>query len=298
MTTAAGGAAVRTPDIPPPVATAHPPKIAFPAGATDCHAHIFGPQSRYPLLPKTHFVPHENPLADYVRMLRTLGCSRGVLVQPSVYGTDNSLIVEALQSHAFDLRAVAVVAAAVTDAEIERLHAAGFRGIRINTASATPGLKLEDAPRLAERIRPLGWHLQFFVNLPEMPRMEHALAALKIDIVIDHFARVRAADGLQSPAYQALLRLLRRENCWAKLMGPYFVSEQFPAYPDIAPFARGMIEAAPDRIVWGSDWPHPSAREKMPDDGDLADLLGEWAPDLATRDRILVDNPRRLYGFA
>jgi 2-pyrone-4,6-dicarboxylate lactonase len=288
---------VRAPDIPPPASAPHAPKVAFPAGATDCHAHIFGPQSRYPLLPKTHFVPHENPLGDYVRMLRTLGCSRGVLVQPSVYGTDNSLIVEALQSKSFDLRAIAVVAADVTDAEIERLHAAGFRGIRINTASATPGLKLEDAPRLAERIRPLGWHLQFFVNLPQMPQMEQALAALKIDIVIDHFARVRSADGLQAPACQALLRLLRRDNCWAKLMGPYFVSEQFPLYPDIAPFARGMIEAAPDRIVWGSDWPHPSAREKMPDDGDLADLIGEWAPDVATRNRILVENPKRLYGF-
>lgn len=287
----------RAPDIPAPVRNPHPPKIPFPANACDCHAHIFGPQSSYPLLPKTHFVPHENPLADYAQMLRTLGCSRGVLVQPSVYGTDNSLIVDALKSRAFDLRAVAVVAADVTDREIESLHEAGFRGIRINTASATPGLKLADAPKLAARIKPLGWHLQFFVNLRDMPQMEEELSRLKIDIVIDHFARISTADGLDAPPYQALLRLLGRDNVWAKLMGPYFISDAVPLYPDVAPFARGMIAAAPDRVVWGSDWPHPSAREKMPDDGDLADLINEWAQDPVERKKILVDNPRRLYGF-
>jgi 2-pyrone-4,6-dicarboxylate lactonase len=289
--------AVRAPDIPAPARDPRPPKVPFPAGACDCHAHIFGPQDRYPLLPKTHFVPHENPLADYVRMLGILGCVRGVLVQPSVYGTDNSLITEALQSRAFDLRAVAVVAADITDRELEALHADGFRGIRINTASATPGLKLADAPKLAARIKPLGWHLQFFVNLRDMPQMEAELARLPIDIVIDHFARIATADGLNAPPYQALLRLLRRDNCWAKLMGPYFISDAFPHYPDIAPFARGMIAAAPDRVVWGSDWPHPSARAKMPDEGDLADMLAEWAPDAAQYKKILVENPRRLYGF-
>jgi 2-pyrone-4,6-dicarboxylate lactonase len=289
--------AIRAPDIPAPVREPHAPKVPFPAGACDCHAHIFGPQDRYPLLPKTHFVPHVNPLADYVRVLKTLGCVRGVLVQPSVYGIDNSLITEALQSRAFDLRAVAVVAADITDRELEALHADGFRGIRINTASATPGLKLADAPKLAARIKPLGWHLQFFVNLRDMPQMEAELARLPIDIVIDHFARIATADGLAAPPYQALLRLLRRDNCWAKLMGPYFVSDAFPHYPDITPFARGMIAAAPDRVVWGSDWPHPSAREKMPDEGDLADMLAEWAPDAAQYKKILVENPRRLYGF-
>jgi predicted TIM-barrel fold metal-dependent hydrolase len=288
----------RTPDIPAPVRNPHPPKIAFPAGACDCHAHIFGPQDRYPLLPQTHFVPHENPLPDYVRMLRTLGCSRGVLVQPSVYGTDNTLILEALKSRTFDLRAVAVVAEDISDRELEAMHEVGFRGIRINTASATPGLKLAQAPKLAVRIKPLGWHLQFFVNLRDMPQMEAELARLQIDIVIDHFARIATADGLNAPPYQALLRLLHRDNVWAKLMGPYFISDALPHYPDIAPFARGMIEAAPDRCVWGSDWPHPSAREKMPDEGDLADLVNEWASDEAQRKKILVDNPRRLYGFA
>ena len=289
--------ALRKPDIPAPVATARTPKVRFPPKATDCHAHVFGPQDRYPLLPKTHFVPHLNPLEDYIRMERILGCERGVLVQPSVYGPDNRLIVEALQSKKFDLRAVAVVDAGISDRELEDLNAVGFRGIRINTASGTKGLSLADAPRLAQRIKPLGWHLQFYVDLRVMQDIEQALAALDIDIVIDHFARISCAEGLDAPAFKALLRLIARDNCWAKLMGPYFVSDDYPRFGDIAPFAQKMIATAPDRMVWGSDWPHPSAREKMPDDGDLADLLAEWAPDAAQRKKILVDNPARLYGF-
>jgi 2-pyrone-4,6-dicarboxylate lactonase len=288
---------IRKPDIPAPVAHPHAPKVAFPPGACDCHAHIFGPQDKFKLLPKTHFVPHVCLLEDYIRMLRILGCERAVLVQPSVYGTDNSAIIEALRSKKFEMRAVAVVAPDVSDRELEDLHAVGYRGIRINTASGTPGLKITDAPRLAERIKPLGWHLQFFANLRLMPELEAHLARLPVNIVIDHFACIAAADGLDSPPFQSLLRLLRRDNCWAKLMGPYFASEQFPKYPDLVPIARAMIEAAPDRVVWGSDWPHPSARGKLPDDGDLADMFFDWAPDEHQRRRILVDNPRRLYSF-
>ena len=286
---------MRTPDIPPPARNIRTPKVRFPPKACDCHAHIFVPEAT--LLEKTHFVPHVCLLSDYILMLRTIGCERAVLVQPSVYGTDNSAIAAALQAGEFEMRGVAVVAPDVKDRELEDLHAAGFRGIRINTASATKGLSIDDAPRLAERIKPMGWHLQFFANLPQMPELEQKLARLPINIVIDHYARVAAADGVDAPPFQALLRLMQRDHCWAKLMGPYFASEQFPRYPDLVPFAQAMIKTAPDRVVWGSDWPHPSAREKMPDDADLADMLGEWAPDEAQRRKILADNPQRLYGF-
>jgi predicted TIM-barrel fold metal-dependent hydrolase len=240
-------------------------------------------------------VPPDCLLPDYIRMLRTIGCERAVLVQPSVYGTDNTAIVEALKSGAFPMRAVAVVSENVSDRELEDLHAAGFRGIRINTASGTPGLKLEHAPRLAERIKPLGWHLQFYMNFH--PETEEQLARLPVTIVIDHFGRIPAAEGVGAPRFQALLRLLRREHCWAKLMGPYFASAKAPRYPDLVPLAQAMVKTAPDRVVWGTDWPHPSAREKMPNDGDLADMLAEWVPDDAQRKRILADNPQRLYGF-
>ena len=286
-----------TPNMPRPIADTRRPKIKFPPKATDCHAHVFGPLERYKILPDTHFVPPVCPVEDYIRMLRTIGCERAVIVQPSVYGTDNSATEEALQSGAFQFRGVAVVAPDVTDKELERLHGIGFRGIRINTASATKGLKLEHAAQLAHRVKPLGWHLQFFVNFRESPGMEAELAKLPIKIVIDHFGRIATKDGLEAPPFQALLRLLKRDHCYAKLMGPYFPSDAAPDYPDLTPFARAMVAAAPDRVVWGTDWPHPSAREKMPNDGDLADLLLEWVPDEAQRTRVLVTNPQKLYSF-
>ena len=290
---------MRAPDIPLPIEPTRTPAVRFPSGATDCHAHVFGSQGRYPLLKMTHFVPHLCPLPRYATMLRALGCERAVLVQPSVYGTDNSAIEDALvQNCDIELRAVAVVNPDISDEELERLHGLGFRGIRFNTASATRGLKLTDARALADRIRHLGWHLQFYTKLATQPEAEEILASLPVPIVIDHFGHIRTSDGVGAPAFQSLLRLLRRDNCHAKLMGPYFISEQFPHYPDITPFAQAMIEIAPQRVVWGSDWPHASGREKMPDDADLAEMLGRWAPDEKTRHRILVENPQRLYGFS
>ena len=288
---------LRSPDIAPPVAPTRTPRVKFPAGATDCHAHVFGPQARYPLLPATHFVPHVCVWQDYREMLRSIGCQRAVLVQPSVYGTDNTAIEEALAQSDIEMRAVAVVSPDIADGELERLHGLGFRGIRINTASWTQGLNLADARGLAERIRHLGWHLQFYANFREQPEVEDILAALPVPIVIDHFGRILTSEGTAAPAFQSVLRLLRRDHCHAKLIGPYFISDQFPAYRDIAPFARAMVEAAPDRVLWGTDWPHASAREKMQDDGDLADMLEEWVPDEKARHKVLVSNPARLYGF-
>ena len=288
---------LRSPDIAPPVAPTRTPRVKFPAGATDCHAHVFGPQARYPLLPATHFVPHVCVWQDYREMLRSIGCQRAVLVQPSVYGTDNTAIEEALAQSDIEMRAVAVVSPDIADGELERLHGLGFRGIRINTASWTQGLKLADAQSLALRIRHLGWHLQFYANFREQPEVEEILAALPVPIVIDHFGRILTSEGTAAPAFQSVLRLLRRDHCHAKLIGPYFISDQFPAYRDIAPFARAMVEAAPDRVLWGTDWPHASAREKMQDDGDLADMLLEWVPDEKARHKVLVGNPARLYGF-
>jgi 2-pyrone-4,6-dicarboxylate lactonase len=289
---------MRAPNIPRPILDTRRPGIVLPPKATDCHAHVFGPQHRFSLLPKTHFVPHECLLPAYQDMLGAIGCERAVLVQPSVYGTDNSAIEEAMKSSDFELRGVAVVSETVTDNELERLHGLGFRGIRINTASGTPGLRLEHARKLAERIKGLGWHMQFYVNFRTDPHFEEELAKLPITIVIDHFGRILTSQGLESPAFQAVLRLLERDNCYAKLMGPYFISDSVPDYPDILPFAQAMINTAPERVVWGSDWPHASAREKMPNDGDLVDMLAEWASDEKQRHRILVENPQTLYGFS
>lgn len=290
---------MRQPDIPAPIAPARGPAVPLPPGATDCHAHVFGPQHTYPLLAETHFVPHETPWLDYSVMLRSLGFERAVLVQPSVYGTDNTGIEHALATAGdIALRAVAVVAPDVTTAELERLHGLGFRGVRINTASATRGLGLEHAHKLAPRLRELGWHLQVYADFHAGPDICDALADLPVPIVIDHMGRVRANAGLQSPGLRGLLTLLGNQNCWVKLSAPYFLSDAFPLYEDIGPIARALVARAPDRVLWGSDWPHASARKKMQADAELVDILGQWVPDDTARRRILVDNPVRLYCFA
>lgn len=281
--------------MPSPIADTRKPRAPFPPGATDCHAHVF--ESRFRLLPDAHVIPPECTLGDYTRMLRTIGCDRAVLVQPSIYGTDNSAIEEALGSGKFDLRGIAVVAPDVSDKELERLHGLGFRGIRVNIASGTPGLKLADAPQLARRVKPLGWHLQFFANFREKPSLANEIAKLDITVVIDHFARVPASEGIDGRAFRALLELMRRENCHAKLMGPYFVSDHPPNYEDITPLVEKLVEVAADRLMWATDWPHTQGKNYMPNDGDLADMLAAWVPDETLRKKILVDNPQRLYGF-
>jgi 2-pyrone-4,6-dicarboxylate lactonase len=289
---------VRQPTLPGPDPHTRQPAVKFPTGSCDCHAHVFGPQTRFPYLEKAAYIPPDATPEQYARMLRTIGCDRAVLVQPSVYGTDNSCMIAALSSGVFKFRGVAVVEENISDAELEDMDDAGVRGVRINLASATPGLTLAQAPRLASRLQELGWHLQFFMDLRKLPDAEEKLGKLKIDIVIDHFGRVRADDGMTAPAFQTLLRLLRRENVWAKLIGPYFLSDQTPRFPDVTPFAQAVVERAPERVVWGTDWPHPAAHGKlMPNDGVLADLVAEWVPDEEQRRKVLVDNPARLYGF-
>jgi 2-pyrone-4,6-dicarboxylate lactonase len=290
---------VRQPTLPGPDPKTRAPGWKMPAGSCDCHAHVFGPQTRFPYVANAGYIPPDATPEQYARMLTTIGCERAVLVQPSVYGTDNSCMVAALRSGVFAFRGVAVVEENISDAALQDLHDAGVRGVRINLASVTPGLTLAQAPRLAERLKELRWHLQFFMDLRKLPDAEQKLAGLKIDIVIDHFGRVRADDGTAAPAFQTLLRLLRRENVWAKLIGPYFLSDQAPQYADVTPFAQAVVKAAPDRVVWGTDWPHPAAAhgKLMPNDGVLADIAAEWVPDEAQRKKVFVDNPARLYGF-
>jgi predicted TIM-barrel fold metal-dependent hydrolase len=244
------------------------------------------------------YIPPDATPEQYARMLRTIGCDRAVLVQPSVYGTDNSCMLAALRSGVFPFRGVAVIDESISDAQLQEMHESGVRGVRINLASATPGLTLAHAPRLAARLKALGWHLQFFMDLRKLPDAEEKLGSLKIDIVIDHFGRVRADDGTSAPAFQTLLRLVRRDNVWAKLIGPYFLSDQAPRFPDVTSLAQAVVQAAPERAVWGTDWPHPAAHGNlMPNDGVLADLVAEWIPDEAQRKKVLVENPARLYGF-
>ncbi len=294
--TTAGGGPPRPATIPGPDPNTRRPRVHLPAGACDCHAHVFGPQGAFPYLPGASYVPPDALPQDYGRMLATIGCQRAVLVQPSVYGTDNRCMVAAMTSGVFNFRGVAVVDEGISDADLEALHRVGVRGVRINVASKTAGLTLEEAPRLAVRIKPLGWHLQFFVRVDQCSGFERSIAHLAAPCVIDHFGHVHAGDGVQSRGFETLLRLARLRHVWFKLIGPYRISKQWPLYPDVLPLAQALVAAAPDRCVWGTDWPHPNAAY-MPNDGDLADALGEWLPDSATRDKVLVENPARLYDF-
>lgn len=287
---------IAAPTIPGPDPDTRRPRIAMPEGACDCHAHLFGPQTRYRYDPKRRYTPPDATLADYLRMLETLGVARGVLVQPSVYMTDNSLLLDALAENRFPLRAVAVFGPEVSDRELERMHALGVRGVRLNLRFAA-GVSGDIAPRMAERIKPLGWHLQFRINPEDFISVERMIETLPVDTVIDHMGQVPTDQGTESAAFRAILRLVKSGRCWVKLSAPYRMGKLEYPYADVAPFARALVEANPNRMVWATDWPHTTLTKRMPNDGDLCDLLAEWIPDGAIRRKVLVDNPARLYGF-
>lgn len=265
-----------------------------PPGGADCHCHVFGPYAAYPLSPGRGYTPPEASVEWYLAMLATLGLERTVIVQPSVYGTDNRATLAAVAAiGAARARAVVVVDDDTDAAALAAMHAAGARGVRFNLVSGN-GAPREQLAAVAARIAPLGWHLQVFTR--ELATLAPALAGLPVPLVLDHMGGVVAAAGIASPDGQALLRLLDG-GAWVKLSG--YRSSAGAPYADVAPLARALLAAAPDRCLWGTDWPHPQFEtpDQVPDDGQLLDLLGEWAPEEAARHAVLVDNPARLYGF-
>ena len=274
------------------------PQLTVPPGACDCHAHILGPLTRYPFVAERGYNPPEALLEAYRHMLATLGLSRGVIVQPSVYGTDNRATVAAIAASEGAFRGVAVVEAGVGEDELAALHQAGMRGLRINPLYKHAA-GLADCPRLAEKIAPLGWHLQIFLDISQLDEGQRAmLARLPVPIVIDHMGYMPVAKGLDDPGFRWLLGQLAEGHAWVKLSGAYYLSaEPRPPYGDVAPFARALIAANPARCVWASNWPHPLVTGQMPNDGELLELLGDWAPDRALRQAVLVDNPAEIYGF-
>lgn len=276
----------------------HPrrPNLCLPPGTCDCHAHVFGPRDQYPLKPQAGYAPAAAPFDDYLSMLHAVGISRAVLVQPSPYGIDHSALLDALRSRKFPLRGVALYDDALTDHQMEELHFYGVQGARVHLLPDNAAAVIASLPRIAARVRPFGWHLQFYVNADQIPDIDRALLALTVPVVIDHFGLVPTAGGTSSPGFQTLRRLARSDRCWFKLSAPYRISRRSPGFGDVAPLARALIAAAPDRCVWGTDWPHPNA-SFMPNDGDLVDLLTDWIPDATLRAQVLVGNPARLYEF-
>jgi predicted TIM-barrel fold metal-dependent hydrolase len=274
--------------------------VAVPPLACDVHAHVCGPDSRYPLIAQRLYTPPEASPDAFRHMLDALGVARGVLVQPSIYGTDNRAMLDALARDPKRFRGVAVVPFDVATAELERLHAAGVRGVRSNIVDLKDNkgrLPLEPLRALARRIEPFGWHVEFLMHVDEFPQLERQLADFPVDVVFGHLGYVPTGAGLDTPGFTALLRLMREGKAWVKLTAPYRLTLSAMPYPDVAPFAQALVDAAPERLLWGSDWPHVLIKSAMPNDGDLFDTFSKWVPDAALRKRILVDHAARVYDF-
>jgi predicted TIM-barrel fold metal-dependent hydrolase len=274
------------------------PRRATPPGACDCHAHVFGPHAEFPLSPNREFTPPECLLPRYLRMLGALGVERAVIVHPSVYGTDNRASLAAIAAMGDRARGVAIIAPGISDADLERLHEGGMRGVRMSSVvrgGATPDMMESLAPRIAA----LGWHLVLHVRkADELPGLTSRAAKLEVPVVFDHLGGATSQDGVDSPGFRALLaHLERNDQAWVKISSFYRRSSEPKPWRDMAPLARALIETRPDRVLWGSNWPHPHYDGPMPDDADLLDVLLDWAPDEAARRAMLVDNPAKLYGF-
>ena len=275
------------------------PKFRPPAGACDAHCHIFGPGDRYPYAPDRTYTPPDAPLSRFKELQDILGLQRAVLVNASCHGTDNSVIVDAIAQSGGKYRGVANADDSFDVARYEQLHEAGFRGVRFNFVAHLGGVPdMEDFYRVIERIRPLGWHLDLHFDAVDLVAYDELLRGLPVPFIIDHMGRVPTKAGTDQEPFQYLLKLARSvPGCWVKISGAERISSAGPPFTDAVPFAQALIAAAPDRILWGTDWPHPNIARHMPNDGDLVDLLPLFAPEPALQRKILVDNPHRLYGF-
>jgi predicted TIM-barrel fold metal-dependent hydrolase len=272
------------------------PRLIAPPGATDSHFHILGPAVRYPYVEDREYTPPDALPSACRRLFDTLGITRAVLIQPSVYGTDNSCMVESAPQLGISARLIVVVPFGTPDKELERLHQAGARGVRFILAHVG-GLPLADLERFADRIKDMGWHVQFLLRPSHLIELEARLAKLPVNFTIDHIGFVRPSDGIEQPAFKTLLRLMHTGRCWVKFTAGYRFSAEAPPYRDIMPFARKLVETRPDRLLWGSDWPHVMFKGKMFNTTDLFDLLLDWVPDEKARTQMLVDNPAALFGF-
>uniref|UniRef100_UPI00258A1020 amidohydrolase family protein n=2 Tax=uncultured Pseudomonas sp. TaxID=114707 RepID=UPI00258A1020 len=265
------------------------------AGSVDCHMHLY--DDRYPAAPGAKLLPPNASLDDYHQLQALLGLRRMVIVTPSTYGTDNRCMLDGLARSRGQARGVAVLDQSITDAELQALHKAGVRGIRFNLSYG--GADLADLEPLAARVDELGWNVQVVAPGNQLVELESRLQRLPARLVIDHLGHVPQPEGVNSQAFAIVTRLLDGGRTWVKLSGPYIRSRSGPPdYADVGAVARELVRRHPERLLWGSDWPHPTvATGNKPDDGRIFDLLADWAPDEQVRNAILRDNPVSLYGF-
>jgi len=274
-----------------------PSRFTVPRGAVDTHAHVIGLPPDYPMVATRSYTPPAATPESYLQMLTATGMSRGVLVQVSVHGVDNRLMLETLQAHPESLRGVAVMPPGLPLREYEAARDAGVVGLRMNVLFGG-GVGFDVLDDYAALAREMGWHLQFLLDARELPRLAPRLARLPVPIVIDHMGHFPVAQiAPEHETFQTLLALVR-DGAWVKLSGAYRLSQANPPYADTTAYAQQLIEAAPQRCVWGSDWPHVAHWGRMPNVGELLDTLYQWAPHEQQRHAILVSNPARLYGFA
>ena len=281
--------------LPPPDPNPVTPKYTPPPRACDGHCHIFGPASRFPYAPDRRYTPQDAGRETLAALHRHLGLERAILVQASCHGTDNNAMLDALEWSKGRWRGVAMVKKDVTDLELTTLHEAGVRGVRFNFVAHLGGAPdLKNVQAVIARVTPLGWHIQLHLDAEDIETYRDFLKSLRVPFIIDHMGRVEAKHGLDQKPFRHLLELMKNELAWVKVSGPERVSSAGKPFHDAMPFARALIAAAPDRVLWGTDFPHPNVKW-MPNDGELVDLFAATVQDDSTRKKILVDNPAGLY---
>jgi len=289
-----------------------PVTFPVPRNACDCHVHVFGGTARFPMSPERGYTPPPAPVEDARRHLSALHMERVVIVSASVYGTNNDCALDAIGRLGPRARGVANIALDAPNAELARLQRGGIRGFRLNfeqQGTTDPAVAIERFRLASKRAAAMGWHLQVNTRLPIVEAMEEHVLAGPATVVFDHFAQADASRGVDQPGFSSLVRLLKSGKAYTKVSAAYRSSTRAPDYPDVLPLAQALIAANPERVLWGSDWPHPDGARRpgrsptdlappLPvDDGRVLNQLALWAPDAAIRNRILVDNPARLYGF-
>ncbi|NIE82306.1 MULTISPECIES: amidohydrolase family protein [unclassified Burkholderia] len=273
------------------------PAFRLPAGSCDCHVHVFGPQASYPFSEARSYTPEDCTADDLDLLHRRLGIDRAVIVHGGAHGLDNRVTLDALDRAPERLRGVAVIRPGLPRATLDDMHRRGMRGCRMSTV-VSGGAGFEHLPELARETAPLGWHLVLHFNRSsELVDVEARLLRTGSDFVLDHMARITAAEGIASPAFDTMMRLLDSGRCWVKLASLYRLSSRAYPHADLLPMIERVVAHRPDRLLWGSNWPHPICPVPMPNDGDLVDLLPAWLPTEALQRQVLVDNPARLYGF-
>ncbi|HEX9465768.1 MAG TPA: amidohydrolase family protein [Alphaproteobacteria bacterium] len=283
----------------------------MPPGACDCHTHIHGESAKFPFFSGRVYTPEQALPTEMAALHQALHIQRVVIVTPSVYGTDNSATLYGMEARGKDARGVAVIDDKTGEGDLDKMGAAGIRGIRLNLSTGgvnDPNVGRQRFQAAADRMKKRNWHVQMYTNLAVITGIKDLVLNSPVPVVFDHFGGTEAARGLEQPGWSDLVELVRSGKAYVKISGAYRASTRGPDYPDVVPFAKALIAANPDRVVWGTDWPHPDSSSGKPpselsplhqiDDGRLLNQLAVWAPDPAVRKKILVDNPVRLYGFA